>query len=649
MEILKLEIKNFLTISEANLELNAKGLVLLRGENIDNTSAISNGAGKSSIPDAIYWALYGETAREESGDMVINNKAKKDCHVKLTLKDGDVLYTIKRHRKDKEHKNATLVRSMEDKPGASWAILEKGTEKETQDVINGIMGCSKEVFSASIYAGQEQMPDLPKMTDKQLKTLIEEASGTERLEKAYVVASRKTLLAKNELETTANQKAASVTRLTDIDLRIRTAAFNFKEFEDSRVGKAKAFELEIDELNAKKVAVHAEIDALPKADVIQKGLDTIADKLKGFAEFDRKRSEHERVVKIANHEVSVAQADVNNKQIAIDKCEHGINNAEEAMSKPCESCGKPHTADEIDEWKHHQGKLLDNYNAFLEEAKDKLAHAEMGLRAAQTVLDDFVKTIPDVSALMTKQAQLNKALSVIEVKKRSLVAFDNAIQIAKNNINAVKTGDNPHKSLLTLLADDKKKEIANIAAHSTKLDALQKNLAIAEAVQKVFSPAGVRAHILDTVTPFLNDRTAEYLNALSDGATSAVWSTLAETTKGETREKFNIEVTDTMGAQSFKGLSGGEKRKVRIATMLALQDLVAARATKPINLWIGDEVDDALDPAGLERLMGIMENKARERGTVLVISHNDLTDWIDQVATVRKEGGASTVTGVLSV
>ena len=172
-------------------------------------------------------------------------------------------------------------------------------------------------------------------------------------------------------------------------------------------------------------------------------------------------------------------------------------------------------------------------------------------------------------------------------------------------------------------------------------------MALFENVAKVFGPAGVRAHILDTVTPFLNDRTADYLSALSDGNISAVWSTLSTTAKGDTKEKFNIEVENDKGGKSFKLLSGGGKRKVRLATMLALQDLVASRATKPINLWIGDEIDDALDPAGLERLMGILERKARERGTVLVISHNELRDWCDNVATVTKRGGLSTIEGAL--
>ncbi|CAI6214319.1 hypothetical protein DJICPGNB_25920 [Escherichia coli] len=88
-------------------------------------------------------------------------------------------------------------------------------------------------------------------------------------------------------------------------------------------------------------------------------------------------------------------------------------------------------------------------------------------------------------------------------------------------------------------------------------------------------------------------------------------------------------------SKSFQTLSGGEKRKVRIACSLALQDLVSNRASKNIDLFIGDEIDDALDTAGLERLMGILESKARERGTVLIISHKEMKSWFRETITLE--------------
>jgi DNA repair exonuclease SbcCD ATPase subunit len=164
----------------------------------------------------------------------------------------------------------------------------------------------------------------------------------------------------------------------------------------------------------------------------------------------------------------------------------------------------------------------------------------------------------------------------------------------------------------------------------------------------VFSPTGVRAFLLDEVTPFLNDQTAKYLGTLTDGHITATWTTLVKTAKGELREKFSIEVTSASAGETFKSISGGEKRKVRIACALALQDLVGRRASKPIELFIGDEIDDALDNAGRERLMTILEEKARDRGSVFVISHSDLKDWIRNTITVKKVDGKSTVEEALS-
>jgi DNA repair exonuclease SbcCD ATPase subunit len=128
-----------------------------------------------------------------------------------------------------------------------------------------------------------------------------------------------------------------------------------------------------------------------------------------------------------------------------------------------------------------------------------------------------------------------------------------------------------------------------------------------------------------------------------------VWSTIALTAKGELREKFSIDVVSATGGETFKSLSGGEKRKVRLATAMALQDLVASRASKPIRLFMADEIDQALDEAGLERLMFLLEEKSHDKGTVLVISHTDLRDWIRNSITITKENGQATVKAAYTV
>jgi DNA repair exonuclease SbcCD ATPase subunit len=165
-----------------------------------------------------------------------------------------------------------------------------------------------------------------------------------------------------------------------------------------------------------------------------------------------------------------------------------------------------------------------------------------------------------------------------------------------------------------------------------------------EIAVKSLSRKGFRGEILDQVTPFLNARTAYYLDALTDDNISASWVTISENSYGEYTENFHIDITHNVsGVSKFQLLSGGEKRKVRLACALALQDLVATRAVKPISLFIADEIDHAIDDSGLELLMGILERKAIEMGSVFIISHNSLKDWCRNRIVVTKKNNISTI------
>lgn len=652
MDILSLKIDNFLTISEATLSLSNKGLVLLRGVNEDDPSASSNGSGKSSIPDAICWGLYGETARGASGDSVVNKVAKKNCRVTVTLRDGDTVYKIVRHRKDKEHKNATYVLSWTaaefEKGGFEGVQMHKATEKDTQLVINEILGCTLDVFMASIYAGQEVMPDLPKMTDKMLKSLIEQAAGVERLEKAYEIARGKALTAKGEVDNSAALIGRTESSRASSFERLKMTATKYKEFESGREDRAAKNKEAIDIKNKETAALKDKHLPLFASEAgLRVELSELSTKLAQHRELTAQHGELAKAASALNGTLIRAQSEFEREMKTLSTIKISIDSAPEEMKKPCGECGKSHTEDELAEYVAHQTKRLRDQAEKAKTARSTVDAARLEAEAAFKRADEFKATLPDVTEIADRQRRINEALAQAdEVRKK----MDNlAAEVARLQAisDSFMTEANPYKESIRLLNDEIKEYDAQLVNLRSDLKAKEEAHWIAKAVADVFGPAGVRAHILDTVTPFLNEHTGDYLGAMSDGAISAIWSTLGETKGGDLREKFNIEVVNDKGAEDFIGLSGGEKRKVRLATMLALQDLVASRAVKPINLWIGDEVDDALDVAGLERLMGIMERKARERGTVLVISHNDLSDWIDNQTVVTKKDGVSTVEGVL--
>lgn len=78
----KIQITNFFSFGEAEVNLDRGGYVLVSGINenpVDN--AISNGSGKSSLFDAVIWCLTGNTIRECKNVSNIN----ADNGAKVTL------------------------------------------------------------------------------------------------------------------------------------------------------------------------------------------------------------------------------------------------------------------------------------------------------------------------------------------------------------------------------------------------------------------------------------------------------------------------------------------------------------------------------------------------------------------------------------
>ena len=642
MKFINAHIENFGPLGKIDLDLNERGLVLIQGLNNHNTAANSNGAGKSSIFDALSWCLYGKTAKGQTGDAVINRTVGKGClvHIELLDNDGDT-YTVTRGRKHKTFKSK-LHLHVETKAGAV-TDLTKGTDKLTQEAVEQVLGCPYDVFIGAVYAGQEKMPDMPAMADSKLKVLIEEAAGITVLDKAYTIARQRLNDAKAEFETNSRKleraehdEANAVTRLKDAkdtsdrwiaerDARImdgeattRILLRDAKSFKE-QMAKLKSEDeiLSQRRLNKSKMDRRdEEIGKLEELESLSQAASFRANKIKGAAE-------------AITVEVKRLRAELEQLQSQI--------------GEPCSSCKRLHDSKSlgaaIEAKKAEIGKSMQNAKDTIELYKVASAEAQSASQSASIFKDKMT----DMKEALELSEQLSDQLNKVQkVKSQYEDALRRAIE-GKKAIEAEQAKTNPNASLISDRQTELKATKETVKKIKDDAVPLKQKVRVAQSVVSVYSPKGVRAHILDTVTPYLNDRTAHYLGALTDGELSAVWQTITLTAKGEARENFSINVSGDDGHGSFNDLSGGEKRKVRIACSLALQDLVSTRASKSLDLFIADEIDDALDESGLERLMGLLDEKALERGSVFIISHNSLSDWCSQVLTVEKEAGMSKV------
>ena len=641
MKIAEVIIKNFLTIGDkVELDLDNKGLVLIVGDNRDDSSAISNGAGKSTIGDAIFWCLYGVTARGESGDAVVNNIVGKDCLVEVIIQDDAHTYSITRYRKHKTHKNSLVVNNL-----SNSTCLTKGTDKLTQELVTKIIGCSVDVFKSAIYAAQDSIPNLPGMTDKNLKEIVEEAAGINRLGEAYVIAREELKIKENSLVAATTNLSIIVDSETALTIDLADLTVKESGFEGSRVVKITALAGKMTLLQNFRSDRQSDIGLIDEDDLLER----LAATQKELDDFITIKAVADDAEKLTSKELAKAEALLRSAAHKVKSDAAKLESIQDRIGKPCDECGKEYCEEDLESAAQI---AKDNMSKTKREALT-FKNAWNEAKYAQNIALTEQKSLGNITAAVAKTKavsdEIREELSGLDTLRSLCKSTQKDIDALKKEIDELSIAKSPYTEMIDTLNVKLGKLSKDKTVYQDKITKCSTARDLAKDAVKVFSPAGVRAHVIDTVTPQLNDRTSHYLSALSDGNISATWNTLSKTKTGELREKFIIEVSNDKGASSFGGLSGGEKRKVRLATSLALQDLVASRASKPFNLYIADEVDDALDEGGLERLMMLLEEKSREKGTVLMISHNSLGDWCNEQATVIKEGGFSRVEGVLSV
>ncbi|AID17398.1 recombination exonuclease [Listeria phage LMTA-148] len=180
----KVKIKNFLSIKDMELNLDKQGLVLIEGKNKTNEAFKSNGAGKTSMIDAITYAIFGKTVGGLKSDSVVNNKEKKNTAVILDFEVDKNKYRIERYRKDKKEGN--IVKLYQGKNN-----ITKSTVDNTDKEILSLFGIDFNTYVNAIMYGQGDMPIFSQATDKGKKEILERITSIDIYQKAQEIAKEK--------------------------------------------------------------------------------------------------------------------------------------------------------------------------------------------------------------------------------------------------------------------------------------------------------------------------------------------------------------------------------------------------------------------------------------------------------------------------
>lgn len=154
--------------------------------------------------------------------------------------------------------------------------------------------------------------------------------------------------------------------------------------------------------------------------------------------------------------------------------------------------------------------------------------------------------------------------------------------------------------------------------------------------EKAFSESGLVKYIIRNILAYFNGKVNFYLSHLSKGKFSIEFDQELKEIIYHNKQQIN-----------YISLSGGEKKKIGLAVMLGLQQLLTLSHKFENNLMFFDEVAENLDQDGLDGLYILLSELKKDKNLFVITHNNYLKSLMDNVKTITitKSKGISSLTG----
>jgi DNA repair exonuclease SbcCD ATPase subunit len=173
IQIKNLTVRNFMSVGAATqgIDFDRQDLTLVLGENLDlGGDGSRNGTGKTTIINALSYAMYGQALSNIRKDNLVNKTNAKGMMVSLDFAVNSKNYRIERGRKP------NVLRFFVDSEQLTAQDDAQGDSRETQDAIEGVFGMSHDMFKHILALNTYTEPFLSLKANEQ-RTIIEQLLG----------------------------------------------------------------------------------------------------------------------------------------------------------------------------------------------------------------------------------------------------------------------------------------------------------------------------------------------------------------------------------------------------------------------------------------------------------------------------------------
>ena len=364
IRIKDLTVRNFLSVGNVvqAIDFNREQLTLVLGENLDqggDDSGSRNGTGKSTIINALSYALYGQALTNIKKGNLINKTNGKGMLVTLNFEKNGISYRIERGRSPnvlKYYVNGT--EQVDDTVDES-----QGDSRKTQESINEVIGMSHDMFKHIVALNTYTEPFLSMRSGDQ-RQIIEQLLG-------ITILSEKAEALKEQIKLTKDAIQEENSRIN----AIQASNEKIKQSIESLKSRQRAWNLKKSQDIDKLLESITELEKLDIEDELNKH-----EKLANWTEINNKRNSF-------NKELSALESAYMQSDKTLKKIQKDITDLDEAICYACGQTLHDHKKAEILEKKQ---KELTDIEKYLTEVGIKIenivnAISELGESTAKPV------------------------------------------------------------------------------------------------------------------------------------------------------------------------------------------------------------------------------------------------------------------------
>ena len=641
-----IDIESFRSIDRAVVDLSNQGTVIVKGINEYEDNATSNGSGKSSIFEAIIYALFEETS---SGEKDVANRIKGNGFtITLTFEiDGDKYKVIRQGKSGKT--SVALYKNGED--------ISARNKTDTNKLITQILGISKSIFLDSVFLSQNANTNLASLTPTARKERLEILTNTDSVVNIFKEklkekqAEYEANCVNNQLEinklngsidTNIKQKQELQNKINEVNAEIERL---------KQLGDLKEIEKEIE---YKEQVELQDLDALyNKLGEFIKGREDELEQLRADGEDNLKKKdelEHQKQdeLKKWNEKDSEIQLktnmikNLNQNNFKLDKDIEKIKN-----SDTCPTCGRKYedaneehiqqAVNELEAEKTNNNEQINQLNAEIEKIKEEQLQIEEVGKGIGNELIKVNAEIEEHKKLINEKDNERKELNT----KRQTTDFNKSK--CQKEINELKNKKEQLLKTQTNNIEEYQNMIVNIENEIRSLE--EKIKSCEDEYNKNNDYVNVIKNSIQLVTKefrtYLLQNSLQYLNKLLQGYSSQLFSNKTDIIKiTEDDAKLDIKLGDA----TYESLSGGEKTRVNIALLLAQKSLASIIGNISCNIIILDEILGYCDSQAEEKVTSLLTQELETLESIYMVSHKEIPIGYDtQLIVVKDRTGLSRI------